>query len=822
MSGLKILLMSKEAFWKVRAELSKGLFFLRKALFSVNSFINKQRTNISIQRTMVLQTIKKLILAAVLLFVVCVLDYLIFDILGVINPLSTLNQQILSDVLIAALSISGIFLGLYFSNMTSVYSSRYANAPAKVRQLFENEVVTSNSINDIILFIVISIVALLISMFGLVLKPISICFLFFLSIKNIVSFALIGKRSFQFSDVFEITTPIYKNIRELYKSATYKGIFYKDINFQAHYQKNTRSNLEVLSVIATYNIECGTAKGISMLTFMCKNINLLKGYLQSKASIPFDSKWFPIQEVYKKWYEADESEINIALTAGTSIRNKSETNMFWVEDQIFSINEKCFEYLVSQKSWLLLVEYIRFFSEIVSSAITSGCHSYFLDRLNLTYERVIEISRANNEEDRSQFLQLLESILLCYITFFVESTKYIQSIKIDQIVTKFSKDRNEQLRNASLNCKEIRDILECVIAEKKIERRNITPDWYINQMIARRIQESIFTISDGLLRIYVKQLKEAIEEQLKNKRYTEALLMLTTMAEAKSKFQYFIRNAEPIVKAVEAFRVDSTLPWPTSTLKDKIDKIQTLDKELPHLWVTASVAFTATNYSKLEQYPDLLGHCYNVLCNFLVTSIAKNDIDSFRSAYAKFWPVMRLYQDVTRQDLQKKKETFGTELWFYLFAFPMVEFCMISGYAILWGSILKAPEWLSSVEAIRDQIVSQKDDTLDPLEHLIGILTATAHLFPAIYPRDLIQSGWTLMITNTLRESDNLTLKRYGPYGDEQIETDDPLVNAYLGHDLDLVGLTPIYELYLVKCINPYVNPEKRYKSRTSWEEDLI
>lgn len=822
MSRLKILLMSKEAFWKVRAKLSRGLFYIRKAFYSASSFMNKQRTNISIQQTLVLQTIKKLILAAFLLFFSCVLDYLIFDIFGLINPLSSLNQQILSDVLIAALSISGIFLGLYFSNMTSVYSSRYANAPARVRQLFENEVVTSNSINDIILFIVISIVALLISMFGLVLKPITICFLFFLSIKNIVSFALIGKRSFQFSDVFEITTPIYKNISELYKSATYKGLFYKDINFQAHYQKNTRSNLEVLSAIATYNIECGTAKGISMLTFMCKNIDLLKGYLQSKASIPFDSKWFPIQEVYKKWYEADESEINIALTAGTSIRNKSETNMFWVEDQIYSINEKCFEQLVSQKSWMLLVEYIRYLSEIVSSVIASGCYSYFLDRLNLTYERVVEISRANNEEDRSQFLQLLESILVCYMTFFVESTKFIQSIKIDQILIKFSKDRNEQLRTASLNCKEIRDILECVITERKIERRKITPDWYINQIIARRIQESIFAISDGLLRIYIKQLKEAIEKQLYNKNYTEALLMLTIMSEAKSKFQYYIQNAEPIVRAVEAFRVDNSMPWPTATLKDKIDGILMLEKELPHLWVTASVAFTAINYSKLEQYPDLLGHCYNVLCSFLVTSIAKNDIDSFKSAYAKFWPVMRLYQDVTRQDLLNKKETLGTELWFYLFAFPMVEFCMISGYAILWGSIFKAPEWLSSVDAMRDQIASKKDDSLDPLEHLVGILSATSKLFPAIYPRDMIQSGWTLMITNTLRESENLTLKRHGPFDDERIETDDPFVNAYIGHGLDMIGLTPIYELYLVKCINPCVSAEKKYESRSRWERNVI
>ena len=222
MSGLKISLMNKELFWKVRAKLSKGLFSIKKTLYSSNSFIEKQRTNISIQRALVFQTVKKLILAVFLLFFACALDYLIFDKVGLNNPLSTLSQQILSDILIAALSISGIFLGLYFSNIATVFSSRYANAPASVRQLFENEVVTSNSINDIILFIVISIVALLISMFGLVLKPVAICFLFFLSIKNIVSFAYIGKRSFQFSDVFEIATPVYKNIRVLYKSATFE------------------------------------------------------------------------------------------------------------------------------------------------------------------------------------------------------------------------------------------------------------------------------------------------------------------------------------------------------------------------------------------------------------------------------------------------------------------------------------------------------------------------------------------------------------------------------------------------------------------------
>ena len=815
MSGLKILLMNKEVFWKVRAKLSKGLFFLRKALFSVSSFINKQRTNISIQRALVFQTVKKLILAAVLLLVVCVLDYLIFDIYGLFNPLSTLNQQILSDILIAALSISGIFLGLYFSNIATVYSSRYANAPASVRHLFENEVVTSNSINDIILFIIISIVALLISMFGLVLKPVTICLLFFLSIKNIVSFAIIGKRSFQFSDVFEITTPVYKTIRELYKSATFKGLFFKDINFQSHYQTKASSNIKILSAIAAYSIEGGTAKSISMLTFMCKNLELLRGYWQSKTIIPFDSKWFPNKEVYKKWYEANDSEINIALTAGTSIRNKSETDLFWFENQLFDINDVCFEHLVTQKSWTALFEYIRYAGDVASSAITAGCSSYFLNNLNQIYEKVEVISRGNKEEDRSHFLQILESILLCYINLFVESTKFIQSIRVDQIVSRFSREQNEKLKNASLNCKEISDLLECIIAERKIERNEITPVWYIRQTIAGKILESIYKVIDELVRIYVKQLKEAIEGQLKNKNYTEALLMLTTMAEAKSKFEYCIRIAEPIVKAMEAYRTDSTLPWPLVTLKSKADEIQSLDKTLPQLWVTASVAFTAMNYAKLEQYPDLLGHCYNVLCNFLVNSIVNNDIDSFESAYTKFWSVMRLYQDVTRQDLLKKKEALGTELLFYLFAFPMVEFCMISGYAVLWGSLLKAPEWLSSVNALRDLIISQKEDTSNSLENLIGILSATSKLFPAIYPRDLLQSGWTIMITNTLRENENIKYKKCGPFGDERIETDDPFVNAYLGHGLDMIGLTPIYELYLVKCINPCVNAEKKYKSRS-------
>lgn len=67
--------------------------------------------------------IKGIILATIL----GLLDKLLLSI-GVIL---VINSNILSDVLIGELGVAGVILGLYCSNISSIYSTRYANAPEK-------------------------------------------------------------------------------------------------------------------------------------------------------------------------------------------------------------------------------------------------------------------------------------------------------------------------------------------------------------------------------------------------------------------------------------------------------------------------------------------------------------------------------------------------------------------------------------------------------------------------------------------------------------------------------------------------------------------
>ena len=61
----------------------------------------------------------------------------------------TINSSDLLNYIIGGLGIAGIFLGLYGSNIMSIYSAKYTDAPKRIRELFEKDRLTTKIVNTI-------------------------------------------------------------------------------------------------------------------------------------------------------------------------------------------------------------------------------------------------------------------------------------------------------------------------------------------------------------------------------------------------------------------------------------------------------------------------------------------------------------------------------------------------------------------------------------------------------------------------------------------------------------------------------------------------
>ena len=114
--------MKTKRYWKIRKILLNWIFKLKKIRFTLESRRQSSKEYWSFDRLLLERFVSGVIKGIILATILGLLDKLLLSI-GVIL---VINSNILSDVLIGELGVAGVILGLYCSNISSIYSTRYA------------------------------------------------------------------------------------------------------------------------------------------------------------------------------------------------------------------------------------------------------------------------------------------------------------------------------------------------------------------------------------------------------------------------------------------------------------------------------------------------------------------------------------------------------------------------------------------------------------------------------------------------------------------------------------------------------------------------
>lgn len=220
-------------------------------------------------------------------------------------------------------------------------------------------------------------------------------------------------------------------------------------------------------------------------------------------------------------------------------------------------------------------------------------------------------------------------------------------------------------------------------------------------------------------------------------------------------------------------------------------------------------------------YPDLLGFCYNHLCEYLISAIQNNDFEGFKTAYKGFFLTMLLYQEYVRTDAMKVKESYRQSAVFHVVTAPIIEYAMISGLAILWGEFSENTRWKDIVmHELEGFINSDKENNLYKLTRLTELASARKkHMF-GIGNRDVLQTGWERRITRAIHQYGFYKFE-YGEFGSKIMITNSELLKAFCRSTFDFRGLSDAEEVYFVICINQYLPDDKKYRGSFKWREDF-
>ncbi|MBE7067559.1 MAG: hypothetical protein E7385_08425 [Ruminococcaceae bacterium] len=831
--GIKSRCMNRKGYWIVKHIKDKIFFVLKRKIYIIKKHLSDLKDKTPLKNRILIETIKQIIMAVIILSIFYGLDFLwrfrdqILPNGHLILRFSLPNldfsdfSTLLSSALIAMLGVTGVFLGLYFSNMATVYSSRYANAPSKVRILFENETITNKGIKDIIQFIVICCISLFLIQIDKTPAFFTTSFLFYLGIQNVVAFARIGKRSFRFSDVSDIATPVYMNICDEMKLCCQNQFLSNDPSFQNHHYKQVADHFDTLSKICDYYIDSQELKGISILNFTRNNIKILGEYWSTKNLIPYNSKWFPTILKYKKWFTAKSYEVQIALKTGTSIQNEEEQDIFWFEKNVFAINKKIIKQLINSKKYDALYEYLINLKNLPYNAIKGNSLSFFLNELEYLQNELLTLVDKDISDCNPNIPALFDALMLLYVEVVLGIQRYYSEYSFDN---EFSEVINPPVSFAicpSANSAEMHSFLLKLDLEKVINDKQITPSWYIRQQIAKADYEKLIKSLHSIQNIYSDIAPSFAEQLIVKEKYAEALVVISRIAEIKSKCDYALDTLVPLVRSLQNMHIDKEDTWEEWTEEQFAAKIEMVATKLPDLWVRASVSFTFENINDLALYPDMLGHCYNVFCDSLIDTITSDRLDVFEKIFSRFLPIVALYHEITRKEIIEKRREYNDSYILHLIAAPFLEYCTICGYALIWGAITNNNNWKRTIESnFMKFLEAKKENKKEVLKYLIDVIKITADALPGISERDLLRSSWEIRINGAIKNCSTAHVI-HDHWGHHYYKTDDAVINAFLRGKWDHNLADNAYEVFLNLFVNPFVDEDDRFYSKFKWENKI-
>lgn len=815
-------IMFSKQFWKIKSKIVNFKFQLQKLLYGIRKKIDNCKKSASFSsiliKTFVMQILKAVILASVLLYSDIYIVPLIADQLLIIN-LEPINTTLAADIIIGGLGVAGVILGLYCSNITSTYSTKYSNAPSNLATLFQRDVITNQCVKRIVGYMIICVVMLGESILGINISYISIIALLILTVRMVITFSITGNRSSALSNTFQISENIYPEIISAIDHAAGKSFFATDVNFQHHFQKVCSSYMSDLKDISYFNKDIPLNQNGAMVSFMSKNILLLGMYWQKKSTIRFDSLWYRDKTCYSQWHLATDSNIEIALKTGTELQTSNARDYAWFENNIDEINNICFEKLCLDK------DYKSIYHFLVNSIIPVSQHAIKSRNISLW---IISIEYMNSrvalhcdfEELDDENIRLVaaiyDAIVTSYISIIVGINHYLTAfdlhVLLDNVVKMASSKRADFSRNELCNNELMASLLQKISVEMQLEGKLLTPSWYIKQVASKEVVIWFNQIADAISKTINNVFEMGTSLHNEKGQNFPAAVVFEHMYELLQKSELSVNMLDQKYSAMQGLNIEPTIVWDSFSTKIIKENMTQIKKQIPKYLVSCCGAFALTHWVNRENYPDLLGFCYNNICEALINALEQNDFEAFKSIYPGFLSLMLLYHEYVRCDVIRIKEPHVQQSVYHVATGPIIDYAMISGLAIIWGEFCCSNIWSELIRSELQHFVEKDPKNIETLSLITQYATYRKNHMFAIGNRDVLHTGWKIRIENAIKASNDCKYE-YKEYGQKVLVTESFLLTSFCGTYFDDLGFSHDAEdVYFCCCVNKYLPVESKYR----------
>ena len=522
----------------------------------------------------------------------------------------SIDNGMLLDAMIGGIGVAGVILGLYCANISSIYSTKYSDAPKSIANAFQNDKVTRKCIKMLIDYIVFGFIIIIEILLGLTFSWLTVIAVVIWSICVIISYSLSGNRPYRLSDIYAVSFDahcvLFQTITNKLKTKTFSA----DPNFQNHFLKITEKQISLLEEIQRYASNVGKNDNSSLYEFMAQNIALVASYWDTKTTIGKDSLWYKKESKYQKWHFANSIEAETALKTGTPLLPKDEHDYLWFENRMLNINMTCFKELLSTHDYLTIYKYLQLLDQISISAIDANELEYYIKHISDICSYIEkDIVTNENAEDRKALAGVVDALSVLFAGILFHVRKHYQKTNWETLEKQIISAIDSGLpieRSPILRGSGIIEYYKKISFEIATEGQRITPNWVLKQTVANEeyniLNSFLDAIADGI-NTWFSLGKNLLDQ---NKLF-EACIILSRFYEFESQYSYFKEEIEQTINTLEKQHLDKSVKWNVSKLELLNETIANWKIRIPDLLGRCSISFVKETWDNRDDYPDFLG-----------------------------------------------------------------------------------------------------------------------------------------------------------------------------------------------------------------------
>jgi hypothetical protein len=627
-------------------------------------------------------------------------------------------------------SIAGTFLGLYFTAISLVLSTSYADAPDDVRKLLMKEK-TGNIYTDATATLLATCILLL----GLHSCGIAVSvwpayiLLFMLGTFTILGFVFLGENAFRFFDSTALSDLLEVDLKAAILGATPKGFGWKDAAFQDFYRRQAIITLNALESVVRLAVKQPGVEGDDLARLGNRILLIVNFYTWSKGRIPAQSYWFEKDMIPTDWLTASYAELLLALQADSPMQNRVMPDPLWFEKRLFILIVILLEELKERDDM----------SNAVTILNTAQTIMHYLGQRYAVNEALL-LHRSigaviwpwiKNLESKWGFDSAFEpkhevgskgikntiapialidnhgSGLTHVILGLQERLENLTENHIDTFLQKVDWKRRESLYHEPFPNQvwsELEQLQGYIEFEVNVEGHAISPAWLQKQIVARGFTHFL---NDALPAI-VKELENGIANKaqalLKEERFFEAGAIGDRGLEVCHKMEIHIQSfGECYDRLVALRRVPDGL-WPEIDWKGLCERVHQVQRQL--IDVFAALLIALMNKPRPVELPDYFGHAFTVLISEIHLALMRGDEETFK----RYFPLVKsgAWAAHDRVVEEYKKVPNGQ----YIFAHstePIINILAISGLALIYSELQGKAFWEVVEKCWNDEMRERKN-----------------------------------------------------------------------------------------------------------------